>query len=308
MKAATEQRDSISEPDLAALEDEARMIETHPDFDRALGAFCDGLISFHSGRRLANLGLGYTLGWAVATLVLYLDHASPEGTTSAKLIELCTAGGLAGAKAVKGAVRVLLSFGLLAEETRPDDRRAKRLRPTELLFDIQTDNIVARMAALEILRPLPGPAREWGRRREVLLAFCRGNVEAFARHRFKLYDGFPEVRAFMDRACGYLVLLYILNSVGPTSAAATPATVSLSAIAARFDVSRAHVRKLLAAARDQGWLKGGSKRDQIFLEPSFHRRLRHWIALEFVWAWRLVGPNHEAPVPAGASCAGAIVD
>ncbi len=282
------QRDSNSAPDRAALEDEARASQAHPDFDRAVKAFCQGMIDTHAGRRLANIGLGHTLGWATAVLIVYLDHTRPEGTISSELIELCSAGGLAGAKAVKGAIRTLLSFELIAKEEHPVDRRATRLRPTQLLLDIQSENIVARLAALEIVQPLPLPAHEWGRRRSVMLAFYGGNVEAFARHRFRLYEGFPEIQAFMDRACGYLVLLDMLQKAGPASSAGVPTTVLPSALAPRLDVSRTHINKLLATAQDEGWLKVGPKRSEIFLEPTFYRRLRDWVALEFVWTWWLV--------------------
>jgi hypothetical protein len=291
MVAAMKRRASNFAPDLATLEDEARVLLTHPDFDRALRAFCAGMVGSYTGRRLANIGLGHTLGWLVSVLVIYLDHAAPEGTTSAKLIALCTAGGLAGAKAVKGAIRVLLSFGLIAEETHATDRRAKRLRPTELLLDIHGENIVARLTALEIVQPLPMPARVWGRERSVMLAFFGGNIEALAQSGFKLYDNFPEIRGFMDRACGYLILLDILGAVAPASDGAAAATASSSAIATRFDISRTHVRKLLVMARDEGWLQIEPRRDRIVLEPTFHRRLRHWVALEFVWTWRLIGPG-----------------
>jgi hypothetical protein len=33
------------------------------------------------------------------------------------------------------------------------------------------------------------------------------------------------------------------------------------------------------------------QRDEIFLDSAFHRRLRHWVVLEFIWTWRLVRPS-----------------
>jgi hypothetical protein len=285
------QTDPTFEPDLAALKNEARGLQAHPNFDRALAAFCHGMVGFHTGRRLANIGLGHTLGWAISVLVIYLDHAAPEGTTAAQLVELCTSGSLSGAKAVKGSIRVLLALKLVEQEVRATDRRAKRLRPSKLLLQIRHDNIVARLSALEFVQPLPQPAASWGRERSVLLAYFGGNTKAFARSKFRLYDGFPEIRAFMDRASGYPILLAILDSVAATKDGAIAATASPSDIAARFDVSRAHVRKLLTMACDNGWMEFQKERNRIFLERSFHERLRHWIALEFVWIWRLVRPQ-----------------
>jgi len=288
-----EQRDPISAPNLATLEDEARRLTQHPAFDRARAEFCDGLINFHVGRRLANIGIGHTLGWAVAALIVYLDHALPEGVTSAHLARLLTAGRLAGPKAVKGAINVLLSFGLIEQETHDADRRAKRLRPTDLLLDVQRDNVVARLSALEIVQPLPRPAREWGRENRVVIAFLGGNVRAFAHHKFRLYDGFPEIRAFMDRACGYLVLLDLLRRADDTRGGVIVTAASPSALASRFDISRAHVRKLLAAAQAQRWLEIDAHGGSVLLDSSFHQRLIIWIALELVWTWRLVRPDRS---------------
>ncbi|MGJ4890698.1 hypothetical protein ACQR1Y_21055 [Bradyrhizobium sp. HKCCYLRH3099] len=282
------QRDSNSAPDRAALDQEARALRSHPDFDRAVRAFCQGMIETHAGRRLANIGLGHTLGWAVAVLIVYLDHVSPEGTTSSQLIELCTNGGLAGPKAVKGAIQTLLSFDLIGQDDHPTDGRATRLRPLPLLLDIQSDNVAARLAALETVQPLPAPAHEWGRQRHVMLAFYGGNVEVFARHRFRLYDGFPEIQAFMDRASGYLLLLELLQNCGPTDGIGVLTAVQPSILAPRVDVSRTHLNKLLAAARDQGWLTLGPRRGEVLLDAGFYQRLQHWIALELVWTWWLV--------------------
>jgi hypothetical protein len=282
------QRDTNSPPDRAALDQEARALRAHPAFDRAVSAFCRGMIDTHAGRRLANIGLGHTLGWAVAVLIVTLDAVRPEGPTTAQLVQLCTTGGLAGPKAVRGAIRTLLSFELIAQEKHPTDRRATRLRPLPLLLEIQADNVAARLAALEIVQELPGPALEWGRRRDVMLAFYGGNVEAFARHQFRLYDGFPEIQAFMDRASGYLLLLALLQNCGPAGSAGIPSAVQPSDLAPRVDVSRTHINKLLAAARDQGWLAIKPRSNEVFLAPDFHRRLQHWIALEMVWTWWLV--------------------
>lgn len=282
------QRDTNLPPDRTALEQEASALRAHPEFDRAVKAFCQGMIDTHAGRRLTNIGLGHTLGWAVAVLIVTLDHLSPEGTTTAQLVHLCTSGGLAGPKAVRGAIRTLLAFDLIGEDEHPTDRRAKRLRPRPLLLDIQADNVAARLAALEVVQPLPAPAHQWGRQRNVMLAFYGGNVEAFARHQFRLYDGFPEIQAFMDRASGYLLLLDMLQNCGPPTGAGVPTAIQPSALAPRVDVSRTHLNKLLAAARDQGWLAVRPRSNEVFLAPDFHARLQHWIALEMVWTWWLV--------------------
>ena len=280
------QRDSNSAPDRAALEDEARASQAHPDFDRAVKALCQGMIDTHArpAPRQYRPRPHFGLGDCGADCLSRSYQARGDDLVGARC-------GLLAAGVEGGEGRHQEPIVLRADRKRraPMNRRATRLRPTQLLLDIQTsENIVARLAALEIVQPLPLPAHEWGRRRSVMLAFYGGNVEAFARHRFRLYEGFPEIQAFMDRACGYLVLLDMLQKAGPASSAGVPTTVLPSALAPRLNVSRTHINKLLATAQDEGWLKVGPKRSEIFLEPTFYRRLRDWVALEFVWTWWLV--------------------
>jgi hypothetical protein len=57
----------------------------------------------------------------------------------------------------------------------------------------------------------PKPAMEWARTEGVLAAFVRGNVEAYRRERHILFEHFPEVRSFMDRHCGYHILMEALG-------------------------------------------------------------------------------------------------
>jgi len=280
--------ESIPAPDVEGILEEAELWTELPLFDYAMKRFCFEMVAFHGGSRIANLGMGHTLAWAAAVLIVYLDHQRAEGVTSTEILRLCDAGGIGGRKAVGSAIDALRSAGLVSIHPKPNDARAKRLRPTAALFDLHHDNLAARLTALEILQPLSAPASEVARRLPTLLAFLGGNVEAFARTRFRLYDKFPEVRAFMDRSCGYMILLDLLRRVHFPGDEPLTSEASPSHLAAQFHVSRAHVRKLLQNAHENGWIlapEGG----QIILDPRFFRRMRLWIGAEFVWMWRLVG-------------------
>lgn len=286
-----EQLGPISAPDLTGIHEEALAWTRRDGFDRAMAVFCEEMVAFHSGRQVANLGMGHTLIWAIAALIVYFDQARPEGVTFTEIAHLCEAGGLGGRKAAKSAIDALRSGGLVTALPRPEDRRARRLRPTQKLLDLEHDNIVGRLKALELTQPLPGRAEELGRGPRALHAFLGGNVEAFVHARFRLYDGFSEVQAFMDRSCGYMILLDLLRRAhaGEDDLAMTEA--SPSDLSARFDISRAHVRKLLTRAHERGWIAAELETGRIRLDPGFHRRMRHWIGVEFVWMWRLVAPS-----------------
>ena len=96
-------------------------------------------------------------------------------------------------------------------------------------------------------------AAEWARTDDALAAFVRGNVEAYRRERYVLFERFPEIRSFMDRRCGYHILLDVLGRIEISQHVAST-VVPLSEVADRFAVSRTHVRKLFKAAADRNWM------------------------------------------------------
>ena len=286
----------VTPPSTAGLMAEAQAWTRRPAFDAALRRFCEGMVAFHSGRRVANVGLGRTLNWAAASFVVYLDHARPEGVGFSQILQICAAGGLGGRKAVRHALDALIATDLARLHDRPDDARVRRLRPTPALLALHRESLAARLSALELVQPLWAPGREIARDPAALYAFLGGNVEAFATARFRLYDEFPEVRAFMDRACGYLILLDLLRAAPFGARDADYARASR--LAEAFHVSRAHVRKLLAMAQAQGWLVEGPRRGDVALSPAFAARLRLWIGAEFVWLSRLVEGAAPGRAPA----------
>ena len=164
---------------------------------------------------------------------------------------------------------------------------AHRLRPTPALVKTMQDNLFIRFSALEPIITWPKPAAEWARTNGVLSNFVRGNVIAYRRNRHILFETFPEVRIFMDRHCGYHILMEVFSCL-KISALGASGTVSLSDVGNKFAVSRAHVRKLLIAATDQNWLKyepGG----QVTINPHSLARYRLWFGHEFTWIRRVAG-------------------
>ena len=63
-------------PDLTDLSREAEGYVVHPDFDKAMLAFCRGLAYFHSVDLTRRAGVVDTVTWAVTLFVLYLDARS----------------------------------------------------------------------------------------------------------------------------------------------------------------------------------------------------------------------------------------
>jgi hypothetical protein len=274
-------------PDLTDLIEEAEAHTRHVEFDAAMGAFCRGLADFHAAGSTSKAGVVDTITFAVAVLVLYLDAHAPEKANASHLVATCAEGKLAGATAVRNAVASLWRDGMIAATEPINAGQPRRLSPTASLVETMKDNLSVRLSAMEPVIRWPKPAAEWARTKGVLEAFVRGNVEAYRRERYVLFERFPEIRGFMDRRCGYHILLDVLARLEMSSSGAST-VVPLSEVADRFAVSRTHVRKLFKAAADRGWMNlqpGGG----LTIGRESLARYRLWFGLEFTWARRLVG-------------------
>jgi hypothetical protein len=287
-----EQTDHFVPPSREVLDAEAEAFLAHPCFDKALIAFCDGMTNYHQQVRASHIGMPDTARWAVAVLILHLSSVAPKMATTATLIRICQAGGLCGPAAVKGAIGLLRGAEFIANGLPADDLRSRQLVPTARLIAMMQRGLAYRLNALSHVAPLPMPPAQWARAPGILSRFIGRNVEAYARSRFKLYDGFPEVAAFMDRSCGYLILLELLARVR-TDDGTIRSQISPSDAAVRFGISRAHVRKLLAIGVSQGWLSTTGAGGQVHIMQTAHAKLRHWVALEFAWTRRLVSHGQD---------------
>ena len=303
--AGVDQTPAPAFPDLEGFDDEAARLVEHPAFDAAMLAFCRGLADFHATGLSGRGGVVDTVTFAVAMLTLYFDRYGPERANANYFAALCADGKLAGATAVRNAIARHLHAGMiLAEEPRVAGL-PRRLRPTPKLFAAMRHNLAVRLAAIEPVIAWPKPAAEWAETDGALDGFVRGNVEAYRRARYTLFQKFPEVRGFMDRHCGYHILLDALARMEARDKGAF-GVLRLREVAARFAVSRAHVRKLFAAANARGDMAleaGGA----LFVPSATWARFRLWFGYEFAWARRLVGtaeadvsPRADAPSPAAA--------
>lgn len=273
--------------DRVGLAAEAQACVEHPDFDAAMRGFCRDLSNFHSIEFFRRTGVVDTITWATAIMILYLDAYAPEQANASRIVAICEGGGLSGASAARNAIAVLRQGGMVVADHASGAGRAHRLHPTPALIDMMQRELSIRLGAMERVVAWPKPAAEWARTEGVLMAFVRKNIEAYMHEKYRLYDDFPEIRAFMDRHCGYLILMDSLPRLEVSSDGASGA-LPLSEIARKYAVSRAHVRKLFSAAAEQDWLffeTGG----RLAVPPAALDRFRLWFGHEFAWTRRLVG-------------------
>jgi hypothetical protein len=97
----------------------------------------------------------------------------------------------------------------------------------------------------------------------------------------RLVDYVPEMAEFVDRNAGLLILMSLLLAADPEHPE-RPAAVSISGLASRFSVSRAHVLKFLRDAAEAGWLERRGP-EQLVLRPRFLDVMHTFLASSFLF-------------------------
>jgi len=100
---------------------------------------------------------------------------------------------------------------------------------------------------------------------------------------FRFVDCAPDIRLFVDHNAGFMILCTMLLSgeVDDVYPPVLPVTVSSSALSRRFGVSRAHVRRLLQDAENQGLLERLDG-DRVRLLPRLAQAVSDFMASNFL--------------------------
>ncbi|HSI56610.1 MAG TPA: hypothetical protein VLA16_03575 [Ideonella sp.] len=276
--------------DREALYSHARSLREHPRFDLARRSFAANMLHAFETHQGLNRLLRTEDQLAFQAYVLTLHHrrdpADPEsGATYSQLLEMYGVGRIAS----RSVVKKLVSLNRLRGHLRvtPASRGRRLLEPTDQLIATMAVWFGANLAAVEQIAPLPQPAPDLAANATVLCEVMSYGVYGYLRGGFVLSLDYPEVRAFMAREHGYLVLMAIVESMhekagdGP---ARVMAAVPSMALSRRLKVARGTVRNLLTMATEHGWVRevtrGGH---EVELDPGFAHRCGEWMALELVW-------------------------
>jgi hypothetical protein len=96
----------------------------------------------------------------------------------------------------------------------------------------------------------------------------------------------PELGLFAERNAGLMILSSLTIAGEPDDAVppARPVRLSISELARRFSVSRAHVLRLLRDAEVHGFVeRTGAGQESIQLLPPLSNALRHSVAMVFLF-------------------------
>jgi len=248
-------------------------------FVAARDATIAALVAFFTDSNLAPRSLAEEkLFLAFACMLALHQEQDPDDRatwlTLGRVQEVVTSRGLVSRNTVEAQVASLIKYGFLERQPVPSDRRVRILVPTAKMrsavraFVAAHRPLAASRPAFALMAGLPARSalydieRAFSTRLPAFMAMRRRHVEA---------------RHFLDRDCGYLILLLLLQSAhGPDR---LTASMPYGEIAQRARVSRTHVRLILERAQREGLLvlrSPGGK--DIQLTPRLWRVANRWFA------------------------------
>jgi hypothetical protein len=167
-------------------------------------------------------------------------------------------------------------FGHLEPAPSEEDRRLRRLLPAQPLFDWHRKRCTHFFQAAAQVMPDDAAALAALDAPEFMPRFMRHLARSHVAG-FHYVEHVPEVRLFYERSAGGPILMSIMlsgaadDSFPPTRSM----SISLSGLARDFEVSRAHVRRLVQDAVDAGLLhRTSGSGDELAVSPRLADAIR----------------------------------
>src|SRR5262245_46079118 len=257
----------------------------HPQFAAAMRALLADNVRLYRGNRILN-HVGYDRGrLMIGILALYL-HGSRRaddpgsGLTAQRLKALCVEQDVCSAGRARAMLSLLQLFGYL-ERAQGADGRYKQLAPTPLLLAYLRERWSAMLGATALVVPAVAAARDALARDDFISTLARHVVDEF-RTGIRTLAVTPTLKPFAEHNAGIMILssLALAGGEGDSMPPGAPVHLSISELARRFSVSRAHVLWLLRDATAHGLMtRGTSGEDAITFTPALAEALRQSVAL-----------------------------
>jgi len=259
----------------------------HPSFPDAMRAMLADNVRLYRGNRILNY-VGYDRGRLLVGILAYYLHAtrSPtdatSGLTAHRLKALCAEQDVCSPGRARAMLSLLQLFGYIAPAP-GSDRRYKLLAPTALLTAFLRERWRAMFAAIALLKPEGAAARAALARDDFLAALTRAVIDQF-RTGVRAIAFTPELGAFAEHNAGVMILasLAIAGERDDGMPPSKPIRISISELARRFSVSRAHVLRLLREVEAAGLIERAGP-ETITPKPPLARALRQAVAALFLF-------------------------
>jgi hypothetical protein len=271
--AALFEGDLPSEPATAA-------IIAHPRFEDASRMVAAGLVALYQGGRTINLTMPDRVRYIISVFAVHLHFAGRpndpnSGLTASRLCKLCAERKICSEGRAESMLAIMREFGHLVPAPTEEDRRLRRLVPAQPLFDWHRQRCVHFFQAAAQVMPDDAGALAALDTPAFMAKFMRHLARTHVAG-FHYVEHVPDVRLFYDRSAGGPILMSIMLS-GASDDSFPPARaipVSLSGLARDFEVSRAHVRRLMQEAADAGLLHRVDASDEFKVSPRLSDAIR----------------------------------
>jgi DNA-binding MarR family transcriptional regulator len=253
----------------------AQAVRDHPRFGVAKGIFCKDVLETWLEFPFRRTLIADTSCFAVIIAIFGMNRINPDNGASMQwIVKTLEAGRFASETRIRAYLGDLAHSGAIEILPHQADRRRRKLVPTPRLVAALQRWLAANLRAAHEIFAFATDAETIAHTPGVIERYLTGVMLRHSVDNFTIFDGFPEVEAFMNRRHGYLLLLQLAGEPG------LQAEIARARVADRFGVSIAHVATLLAEAEGNGWLQRQAPSSTVTLSPDFAERLNLWVARE----------------------------
>jgi hypothetical protein len=244
-------------PSAAALQ----AVEAHPRFSVAQRMIAAGGVAQYRGNRILNLMGTDRARFLIGMFAIHLHYVARlgdprSGLTLGRLKAICVEQKICSPGRVEATLVLMRMLGHLASARSAEDRRQHRLVPTDALLAWHRERLAYTLEAVALV--LPEGARALAALRSA--DFLPRLVSHLARlylAGFYYVDHVPEMRLFLERNAGLMILFGIMMSgeTADTVPPRGPVAILPRTLARQYGVSGSHVRRMVQEAIDTGLLR-----------------------------------------------------
>jgi hypothetical protein len=233
-------------------------ILAHARFPAARKAYVDGVLALYENRPWVNRQMA-EVGRMVTYMVLLCLYARYDPAdrrtwpTVGRLKEALKPFGVASPRQIDLILARLEAIGLVSLRVAEDDQRMRLLTPTEAMLAYDLDWLAAHYAPLALLFPEDAYALPLARDVRFQVAQRRAATEIFG-WSARIMSENREMALFLGRDSAG-VILYKLVQTMDDGGGEPRISLSYADTAARFGVSRTHVRTVLRGAEAEGLVR-----------------------------------------------------
>jgi hypothetical protein len=264
-------------------------VQAHPRFEAALRAYGIGTVTHYKGNRLFHAVMNDRARMLVASFVLHFHFESRpgdplSGLTIARMRRVCSELKICSPGRVEALMMLMRFFGHLDSAPDQEDRRLRRLTPTEQLLDWNRKRLAYNFEAIAEIAPEGVEALA----RLSSADFVASVTSHIARAHlagFFYVDHVPALRPFLERSAGLVILSSLCMSAPPEAVfpPRQPIRISFSALARNFGVSRPHIRRLIQDAAELGLMKRGADGETVQILAPLDAAMRRATAMAFLY-------------------------